>query len=200
MGIRPLRVTGLAMLASTVALVAGAPAHAGVLHSLVNLSSCDNATLSQPFSQWGDNDYYKLVPGGDGSLTGWSLQRGAQQVAGGEPWNVSGSASNSLSLPSGGVATSPQTCVNAAYPTFRFFDVTGTPGSGAAVSVDYDGLSIPVGMIAPGTSWEPTLPMTTLSAIPGLLNGGTANVQLQFTGVTGTVQVDDVFVDPWGRG
>jgi hypothetical protein len=41
--------------------------------------------------------------------------------------------------------------------------------------------------------------MTTLSAIPGLMNGGTANVSLQFTGVTGSVEIDDVFVDPWGR-
>lgn len=60
---------------------------------------------------------------------------GAAQVSGGEPWNVSGSAYSSLSQSAGGVATSPQTCVNAAYPTFRFFAVAGTPGSSAAVSV-----------------------------------------------------------------
>jgi hypothetical protein len=186
----------VASLASTAALVGGTPAHAG----LVSFSSCDNSQLSQPFSQWGDFDYYKLAPGGDGSLGGWSLEGGAQRVSGGEPWNVSGSASNSLSLPAGSTATSPQTCVNAAYPTFRLFDLSGTPGSSAAVSVVYNGQSIPVGVLTAGTSWSPTLPMTTLSAIPGLTNGGTANVSLQFTGVSGNVQVDDVFVDPWGRG
>lgn len=195
MRIRSLRVAVLAALMSTATLAAGAPAHA----SLLSFSSCDNSNVSQPFSQWGDFSYYKLAPGGDGSLSGWSLQGGAQQVSGGEPWNVSGSATNSLSLPAGGVATAPQTCVNAAYPTFRFFNVSGTPGSSAAVSVVYYGLSIPVGIVVPGTSWSPTPPMTTLSAIPGLMNGGTANVSLQFTGVTGSVEIDDVFVDPWGR-
>ncbi len=196
MGIRSMRVAGLATLVSTAALIAGSPAHA----SLVNFASCDNSSVTQAFLPWGDPDYYKLAPGGDGSLSGWSLQGGAHQVSGGEPWNVSGSATNSLSLPAGGTATSAQTCVNAAYPTLRFFSVSGTPGSSAAVSVVYDGLSIPVGIVTPGMSWAPALPMTTLSAIPGLVSGGTANVSLQFTGLAGNVEVDDVYVDPWGRG
>jgi hypothetical protein len=195
MGIRFTRVAGLATLVSTVALVAGTPAHA----SLINLSTCNNSSLTQPFMPWADPSLYELAPGGDGSLSGWSLQGGAQQVGGGETRNVSGTAFNSLSLTAGSVATSPQTCVDAAYPDLRFFDVAGTPGSSAAVSVLYDGVSIPVGIIAPGSSWEPTLPMPTLSAVPGLLSGGTANVQLQFTGLTGTVEVDDVYVDPWGK-
>ena len=131
MGIRSLRVVGLTTLVSSIALISGAPAHA----SLLNLNSCDNASLSQPFLPWADPDFYKPAPGGDGSLTGWSLHVGAAQVSGGEPWNVSGSAYSSLSLSAGGVASSPQTCVNAAYPTFRFFAVAGTPGSSAAVSV-----------------------------------------------------------------
>jgi hypothetical protein len=192
---RRLRLALIGALASTAALSGAASAQA----SLVKLGPCDNATLSQPFAPWLDFDNYKLAPGGDGSLTGWSLQGGAQQVSGGEPWNVSGSATNSLSLPSGASATSPVTCVNAAYPTFRFFNVAGSPGSSAAVSVLYNGISIPVGLLTPDTSWSPTLPLTTLSAIWGALNGGSANIQLQFTGVTGTVQIDDVYVDPWGR-
>jgi hypothetical protein len=196
MRIRSARVAGLATLVSTAALVTGAPAHA----SLVNLGTCNSSTLSQPFLPWADFSSYELAPGGDGSLTGWSLTSGAQQVSGGEPWDVSGTATNSLSLPAGGVATAPQTCVDAAYPTLRFFSVAGTPGSSAEVSVVYNGTSIPVGFVVPGMSWEPSLPMPTLSAIPGLLNGGTANVQLQFTGVSGTVEIDDVYVDPMGRG
>jgi hypothetical protein len=194
--LRSMRIAVLAVLVSTAALVTGAPAQA----SVINLDNCNNATLSQPFLPWGDSDHYELAPGGDGSLAGWSLQNGAQQVSGGEPWDVSGTATNSLSLPAGGVAATPQTCVDAAYPTFRFFSVAGSPGSSAVVSVVYNGASIPVGVITPGTNWEPMLPMTTLSAIPGLLNGGTANVQLQFTGISGTVEIDDLFIDPWGGG
>ena len=194
------RVAGLAAITSAVALICSGSAQASLLSNLVRVDACDGATLTQPFTPWLDSDYYKLAPGGDGSLTGWSMSGGAQQVSGGEPWNVSGSAYNSLSVPAGGSATSPTTCVDAAYPTFRVFDVTGTPGSSAAVSVIFNGVTIPVGVISPDTQWAPTLPMTTMSAIPGLLDGGSANIQLQFTGQTGNVQIDDIFVDPWRHG
>lgn len=193
---RPLRLVCLAASACITALIASTSAQAIPL----KLTSCDGATLSQPFAPWLDPNYYKLAPGGDGSLTGWSLAGGAQQVSGGEPWNVSGSAYNSLSLPAGASATSPITCVNAAYPTFRFFTVTGTPGSSAAVSVLFDGATVPVGDVTPGTAWSPTLPMTTMSAIWGAMGGGSANIQLQFTGLTGNVEVDDIYVDPWHSG
>ena len=192
---RTLRLAGLAAVASVATLVSSGSAQASLLSNFVRIDSCDGATLTQPFAPWLDRDFYKLAPGGDGSLAGWSLSRGAQQVSGGEPWNVSGSAYNSLSVPAAGSAVSPTTCVDAAYPTFRFF-VTGTPGSSAAVSVLFNGLTIPVGVVGPGTNWSPTLPMTTLSAIPGLVDGGSADIQLQFTGLTGSVQVDDVYVDP----
>jgi hypothetical protein len=198
--IRALRLAGLAAVASVATLISSGSAQAGLLSNLVKVDSCDGATLTQPFAPWLDYSYYKLAPGGDGSLTGWSLSGGAQQVSGGEPWNVSGNAYNSLSVPAGGTAVSPTTCVDAAYPTFRLFDVTGTPGSSAAVSVLFNGMTIPVGVVTPGMHWSPALPMTTLSAIPGLLNGGSANIQLQFTGLTGSVQVDDVYVDPWHGG
>jgi hypothetical protein len=195
--IRTLRLAGLAAVASVAALVASGTAQAGLLSNFVRIDSCDGANLTQPFAPWLDYASYKLAPGGDGSLTGWSLSGGAQQVAGGEPWNVSGSATDSLSVPAGGTAVSPTTCVDAAYPDFRFFDVTGTPGSRASVSVLFNGRTIPVGVITPGSQWSPTLPMPTLSAIPGLLDGGSADIQLQFTGLTGSVQVDDVYVDPY---
>jgi hypothetical protein len=170
--------------------------------SLIDLGRCDNAGLSQPFAPWGDTAFYKLAPGGDfeGALGGWSLRGGAQQVAGSESFDVTGNPdSSSLSLPAGAVATSPQTCVTAAYPAFRFFTRTDTPGSSVAVSVVYGGLSIPVGVVTPTSDWQPTLSMLTLSAIPGLLNGGVANVSLRFTAVLGEVQVDDAYVDPSGR-
>lgn len=176
--------------------------------SLLDFNHCDNSALSQPFSQWGDGGYYKLAPGADfeGALSGWSLQGGAARGSGSEPYGVSGSVgSSSLSLPAGGSATSPATCVNAAYPYFRLFTRTDTPGSSVTVSVVYSApllgtLTIPVGVVTPTNDWQPTAPMPTGSAIPGLLHGGTANVSLQFTANGGAVQVDDVFVDPWGKG
>ena len=38
--------------------------------------------------------------------------------------------------------------------------------------------------------------MTTLSAVPGALNGGNAMVAVRFTALGGGSQIDDVFVDP----
>jgi hypothetical protein len=186
------------LLAGLAAVVLPGAASASVL----DFGKCDNSSLSQPFTPWGDSDYYKLAPGGDfeGTLAGWSLRGGAQQIAGSESFDVTGNPdSSSLSLPAGAVATSPTTCVTAAYPDLRLFTRTDTPGSTVAVSVVYGGLTIPVGVVTPTSDWQPTVPMPTLSAIPGLLNGGVANVSLRFTAVLGHVQIDDAYIDPSGR-
>jgi hypothetical protein len=92
--------------------------------ALISTSACDNAALTQPFLPWGDSGRSKLVPGGDfeRGQSGWTLSGGARTVSGGEPYRAAGSASTaSLLLPAGASAQSPFTCVNAAYPTFRFF-------------------------------------------------------------------------------
>jgi hypothetical protein len=173
---------------------------------IVSLGHCDNSQLTQPFTQWGDSDYYKLAPGGDfeNSLTGWSLRGGASATSGSESFGVTGDVGQaSLSLPAGATATSPATCVNAAYPSFRVFSRSHDLGGTVAVSVVYPSalgnVTLPVGVVTPTGSWQPSAPLLTGSAIPGALGGGTANVQLQFTAVGGDAEIDDVFVDPWGR-
>ena len=40
------------------------------------------------------------------------------------------------------------------------------------------------------------MPMATGSAIAGLLSNGVAPLSLRFTELSGTSQIDDVFVDP----
>jgi hypothetical protein len=193
-------VSGLALSIPALVILPAAASQADV----VSVSACDGATLTQPFTPWADYDYYKLAPGGDfeGALTGWSLSGGAQQVAGSESYGVTGSVgSSSLALPAGASATAPYTCVNAAYPSFRFF-VTGSPGAWVNVQALYQDaggntVSIPVGTVPAGTSWVPTPPMLTGSAVPGALNGGTAYVALQFSASGGTAQIDDVEVDPF---
>lgn len=160
--------------------------------------SCTPTATSQPFAPWGDSSSYELVPGGDFETGAWSLHGGAARVPGSEPYAATGTlGSSSLSLPAGSSAVSPATCVDASYPTTRFF----LAGSGVvAVSVVYDGLAIPAGVaIAPG-DWQPTPAMLTESPLLGLLSGGTAHVSLELTGVLGNPQVDDVFIDPWNRG
>lgn len=160
--------------------------------------SCTPSATSQPFAPWGDSASYELVPGGDFESASWTLRGGAERVPGSEPYAATGSLGSwSLSLPAGSSAASPLTCVDASYPTTRFF----IAGSGmVAVSVVDDGLAIPAGVaIAPG-SWQPTPVIVTEAPLLGLLSGGTAQVSLQLTAVLGDPQVDDVFIDPWNRG
>jgi hypothetical protein len=172
----------------------GAAAHAGLL----NLSECNTSALSQPFAPWADPASYELAPGGDFESAGWSLSGGASIGSDSEPYAATGTlGSSSLSLPAGSSAQSPATCVNAAYPSVRFFiGGTGT----VAVSVVFHGLAIPTGIAIGAGSWTPTAPMVTASALWGLLSGGTGQVSLRITALTGNPQVDDVFIDPWNRG
>lgn len=164
--------------------------------SLLNLNECNNSPLSQPFAPWGDNSQYELAPAGDFESSGWTLSGGASIVSGSEPFAATGTlGSSSLSLPAGSSAQSANTCVDAAYPTARFF-VSGT--GTVLLSFIWHGLSLPTGLVVSAGSWAPTPTLLTLSAIPGLLSGGTANVQIQLTALTGNPVVDDVFVDPWG--
>ncbi|MGA9859403.1 MAG: hypothetical protein WBQ18_16175 [Solirubrobacteraceae bacterium] len=192
-------VVGAITAALSFAVTSGAPAQA----ALISTTTCDSSALTQPFAPWGDTNVYKAVPGGsfEGGATGWTLSGGASVAAGSEPFAATGSlGSSSLNLPAGASAQTPYTCVNAAYPTIRFFGRNNGLLSTVLVQVVYKGLlgilPIPVGTVALSGTWQPTLPMLTASAIPGLLSGGTTQVALRFTSLTGRSQIDDVFVDP----
>ena len=176
--------------------------------ALISTDACDSATLTQPFAPWGDSNSYKLVGGGDfeGSLAGWTLTDGAAVVPGSEPFGATGSVGKySVYLPAGASAQSPYTCVDFAYPTFRFFAKNNGLLSTVLVSVVYKEpllgpVAIPIGPVALSRTWGPSLPMLTASAVQGVVNGllaqGTPQVALRFTALTGSSNVDDVFVDP----
>jgi hypothetical protein len=187
--------TALASLALIVC--SAAPASA----ALTSTGACNETSLSQPFLQWGDSSSYELVPGGEGSFAGWTLSGGAARVAGGEPYDVTGSASSySLGLPTGATAQSPFVCVTVSDPTFRLFARGDTLLSTVVAQVVYKTalgqVALPLGAIVPGGEWQPTAPMLTGSVVGGLLSGGTAEAALRFTALTGHSQIDDVFVDP----
>jgi len=197
------------LLAGLLAAVACALMFAGSAHAaLISTDPCDGSTLTQPFLPWSDSNQYKLVPGSDfnGSAPGWTLTRGAKLVPGGEPFGVTGHvSSSSLYLPAGGTAQSPFTCVDAAYPMFRLFAKNNSLLSTVAVSVVYDEpllgqTAIPVGVIALTPKWAPTAQFLTASVVQGLVtglvSGSDPQVALRFTAVTGSSQIDDVYVDP----
>ncbi len=192
---------GLVVAFAGVALNAGSAAPAQA--ALISTRACNDAALSQPFLAWGDSSSYELVPGGDfeGSLSGWTLDGGAQRAAGSEPYGATGSVgAYSLLLSSGASAQSPFTCVDAAYPSFRFFARNEGLLSTVLVQVVYQTVlgpvSVPLGAVALSGKWQPTLPMLTGSVVFGALSGGTAQVALRFTALTGSSRIDDVFIDP----
>jgi hypothetical protein len=171
--------------------------------ALLSTGACNEAALSQPFAQWGDSSNYELVSQGDfeGSLSQWSLNGRASRAPESEPYGVTGKAGNySLALAAGASAQSPYTCVNASYPTFRFFARNGGLLSTVLVQVVYKTIlgpvALPLGAVALSGNWQPTLPMLTGSVAGGLLSGGTAQVALRFTALTGESRIDDIYIDP----
>lgn len=181
----------------------------GAQAAVVEVSACDGAALSKPFQPWLDVADYKLAPRGDfeGSLSGWTLSGGAKKVSGSEPWGVTGKVgSSALAVPAGASALSAPTCVNAGAPTFRFFArSTGGLLPLMAVNVVYESalgglLDLPVGVVTPTSSWQPSSIMLTGSALPAAVSDGDTPMQLRFTALSGSWQVDDVFVDPYARG
>lgn len=187
--------------ATTLALTAFSAAPAGA--ALLSTGACSDAKLTQPFARWGDTSTYELAPGGDfeGTLSSWTLGVGAARVAGSESFGATGVVgADSLALGAGASAQSPYVCVNASYPTFRFFARNTGALSTVLVQVLYKTalgtVALPLGTVAPSGQWQPTLPMLTGSVAAGLIAGGTAQAALRFTELTGSSRIDDVFVDP----
>ncbi|HEY3830098.1 MAG TPA: hypothetical protein VGL57_12975 [Solirubrobacteraceae bacterium] len=183
----------------TIACLPAASAQA----ALLSTGACNEAALAQPFARWGDTNLYELVPQGDfeSAPSQWTLSGGAYRASGSESYGATGSVgAYSLALPAGATAQSPYTCVNASYPTFRLFARSGVVLSTVAVAVVYKTLlgtvALPLGLLVPGGNWQPTQPLLTGSVVAGLLSGGTAQAALRFTALTGSSEIDDVYIDP----
>lgn len=164
----------------------------------IGLNTCGLSSLSQPFAPWFDYADYDLAPGGDFESSTWTLTGGAKLVAGSEPYAATGTLGfSSLSLPAGSSAQSPLTCVDTTYPSLRFF----MAGTGSVAVYVVDGSStIPAGVAVAGGDWAPTPVIFTSAALFGAASGGTAQVSVVLTGLSGSPRIDDVFIDPWSRG
>jgi hypothetical protein len=199
----------IALAACAAAALAAPAADAGVLVS--SAASCDTQQFSQPFSRWSDNASYTPVPGGafEAGQAAWTLAGGAKVVSGNESFKVrSATDSSSLYIPAGGVATSPAMCVGLTEPTIRWFQkqsnsLLGLTGlmSVSVLTETSLGLVVetPVGAGLLGTSWSPSLTgLIVTNLLPLLPNNKTA-VAFRFRAVTGSWNVDDVYVDPYQR-
>jgi hypothetical protein len=103
-------------------------------------ASCTAPALFNPLTAFKDRRHYFVAPAGDfedPALPGWQLTGGAALTASGSNTGVTGqSQSNSLLLPPGASATSPEMCVDLDYPTFRFFASQTAEDTDSELAVD----------------------------------------------------------------
>jgi hypothetical protein len=200
------RLATLALGAAAFFASAAPSAQAGLLVS--SASNCDEGASSQVFLPWTDVANYFLAPGGDfeAGASGWTLTGGASVVGGNEPWNVTGGGGSSLRLPAGGSATSPAICVGIEHPTIRFFEksVGASLGSNLRVDVLFEDAAGNVRDLTIGREtrggWEVTPVYVVVANLLAVLPGEHTAVAFRFTPEgTGSWQIDDVHVDPYGK-
>jgi hypothetical protein len=170
----------------------------------VSGTSCQETyTDTTPFSPWSDTNSYRLVPGGDFPATGggWTLSGAASIGPSSSSYQLSGAGSaGELVLPAGSSALSAYSCVDATQPTVRFMDA-GDPNARLTVDAVFEESSglhvtIALGVLTPGSDWQPSPTLVDGQPIAGLLSGGASPMALSFESSGGTVDVSDAFVDP----
>ncbi len=183
--------TGLALLS----VLGSAPALAA------SGATCEGQTFTQPFSLFGDNSYYMLVPGSQFNTggEGWQLSNGAHITESIRPFGLRGAT---LELPSGAEAVSPPVCVNMTYETAKTW-VRRTSGNGyLKVFVSYAGTRsenrpVKVANFHPGAWWS----AEAFEVEPGLVSGEPQEARevrfiLSAGGQSTDYQLYGVYVDP----
>ena len=155
---------------------------------------------------WADPGWYTTVPDGgmETRLGAWSLRDSATFVAGNEPYYVrSPSDAWSLALPSGASATSAPICVYLGHPTLRLFARSRQPHATLRIAVEFTDLTgarrtQQIAMLAADGAWAPTPPIAIWANALSLLIP--QQVAFRFEADRAEWQIDDVYVDPYGKG
>jgi hypothetical protein len=195
--------TGLTALLSAVAVfVVPAAAQA----------ACGPTPTTKPFQAFSDGHDYSLVPNGgfETGAGGWALSN-ASVAYGNESFSVRAAGdSKSLAIGATGTAVSPTVCIDINRPTYRFF-ARRTSGSWGVLNLrvrwqDSSGHTNETTIAALdstfGTAWRVT-PVYNIASLLGLWNADQdSSVQLVFDPENsgGSWAIDDVYVDPYGRG
>ena len=173
-------------------------------------AACQSTPTTKAFQAFGDSNDYSLVPNGgfEPGAGGWSLS-GARVAAGNESWSVRGAGdSKSLAIDAGGTAVSPTVCVDLSRPTIRFF-ARRTSGSWGVLNVrvrwqDQSGRTneTTVSSLDLGTGWNAAPALNIARLLPLWNDDQDYSVQLVFDpeNYGGSWAIDDVYVDPYGRG
>ena len=175
-------------------------------------AACQATPTTKPFKIFNDSNDYSLVPNGgfESGAGGWSLP-GARVTTGNESWSVRAAGdSKSLAIDATGTAVSPTVCIDIKRPTYRFF-ARRTSGSWGVLNLrvrwqDSSGRTNETTIAALdssfGTAWRVS-PVYNIASLLGLWNADQdASVQLVFDPENsgGSWAIDDVYVDPYGRG
>jgi hypothetical protein len=174
---------------------------------------CSERLIEHPFAAWDDTADYFLIK--EGALAGdalydWSFG-GGELVAENNPNSLHGEEASSLSLGEGDSAESPTVCVTVDDPTMRFF-VRNTGAETGTLSVNavyldenYEEHTYHLGTLTSedaGNEWGPSPVLELAAPLVELLDEGQTPVTFRFTaeGEGSAWLVDDVYVDPYGKG
>jgi hypothetical protein len=174
---------------------------------------CSERTIEHPFAAWDDNaDYFMVKEGNLGSdaIYDWNFG-GGELVAENNPDSLHPEEASSLSLSEGNAAESPTTCVTVDDPTMRFF-VRNTGAETGTLNVDavyldenFEEHTYHLGTLTSedaGDEWTPSPVLELAAPLVELLDDGETPVSFRFTaeGEGSGWLVDDVYVDPYGKG
>jgi hypothetical protein len=164
---------------------------------------CPGQVIETPFLPWADDADYTLMP--DGDLTqggaGWNLG-GAEVVDENEPWYVhGGDTPAAVRVETGDTATTPPICITRDHPTMRFFvrNAGGDYGTLTVEAVLPNGQAMAVDVMFgmdESHEWAPS------AIVPIFANLVSNEVSFRFTaaGPDSAWVIDDVYVDPYGKG
>jgi hypothetical protein len=175
-------------------------------------NACGQRFIEQPFTQWDDLADYFLVKQGDMAENAdqWDLGTG-ELAAEDNPYTLHADVPASLSLGEGDTATAPMVCVGVDTPTMRFFvKNTGAETGTLKVSMTYEDGSYDTHTVElatltsadAGAEWTPSPVVDLTAPLVALLDDDEAPVWFSFSaeGEGSAWLLDDVYVDPYGKG
>jgi hypothetical protein len=179
----------------------------GVPASAVAQTGCPKQPVAQVFLPWGDLAWYASVTDGgmETQQGAWTLSDSATFAPVNEPFFVRSASDRwSATLKPGASAVSAPTCIGIGHPTLRLFARSANPTGGTLrIAVGYNDLSgvrrsQQIAMLVGGGSWAPTPPVAIVANLLALVTP--QQVTFRFTADGGQWLVDDVYVDPYGKG
>ena len=173
---------------------------------------CEDRDIEHPFSAWDDNADYFLIRGGDVSnlAPDWTFAGGGVVEENNE-YSLHNDEPASAGLGEGDSVTAPSVCVGLDDPTMRFFvrnkgEETGTLKVEAIYTDEnFEEHAVDLGTLTSadaGDAWTPSPVLELAAPLDALLQDGVTPVRFRFTseGAGSAWLVDDVYVDPYGKG